>query len=135
MYTFIQIYNFFCFGWFFSKLRETFSFQHWMMYNMHNNNNDNNNECQKFPKETFFRDFNKHYLKINLLLWKKLYCIQQLWCTAKLYKFYVIYLVLTKEMAQKWHLWQELIKSTSKIWKPSYDWMTWCKQHSATSII
>ena len=32
---------------------------------------------------------------------KKLYCTQQLGCTAKLDKFYVIYLVLTKEMAQK----------------------------------
>ena len=35
------------------------------MYNMHNNNNYNNNdnECQKFPEETFMRDFNKHFLK------------------------------------------------------------------------
>ena len=103
------------------------------MYNMHDSNNDNNNnnnECQKFPEETSMRDFNKHFLKINLLLWKKLDCTQQLWCTAKLDKFYVIYLVLTKEMAQKWHLWQELIKSTWKIWIPSNDWMTWCRKHS-----
>ena len=40
------------------------------MYNMYNNN-DNNNKCQKFPEETFKGDFNKQFLKINLLLWKK----------------------------------------------------------------
>ena len=44
---------------------------------------------------------------------------------ALLDKFYVIYLVITKKTAQKWHLWQELLKSTSKITKPSYGWMTW----------
>ena len=33
----------------------------------------------------------------------------------------------------KWHLWQELIKSASKIWKPSYDCMTWCRQDSVDS--
>ena len=33
-------------------------------------------------------------------------------------KLFAIYLVLTKEMAQIWQLWQELLKSTSKIWKP-----------------
>ena len=48
---------------------------------------------------------------------KNLFCIQPLWCTAKLDKFLEIYLVLAKEMAQIWHLWQELLKSTSKIWK------------------
>ena len=43
-----------------------------MMYNMHNSSNDNNNnECQKFSEETFLSDFNKLFLKINLLLWKK----------------------------------------------------------------
>ena len=113
LYTFIQIYDFLFFGWlylvFFSKSWETFLCQRWMMYNMYNNNDsNNNNECQKFPEETFWGQFQffkyKQFLKINLLLWKKLYCIQ---------------------MAQKWHLWQELLQSTSKIWKPSYDWMTW----------
>ena len=109
-----------------------------MMYNIYNNNNDdddnnnkNNNERRKFLEETFLRDSNQHFLKINLLMWKKLYCIHQLWCTAKLDKLFVICLVLTKEMAQKWHLWQELKRSTSKIWKPSYDWMTLYRQHSA----
>ena len=86
----------------------------------------NNIKC--FLKRHFWGDFNKLFLKINLLLWKKPYCIQQLRCTAKLDKFYEIYLVLTKEMAQKWHLWQELLKSSSKIWIPSYDWMAWCRQ-------
>ena len=33
-------------------------------------------------------------------------------------------------MAKIWHLWQELLQSTSKIWKPRYDWMTWCRQQS-----
>ena len=43
-----------------------------MIYDMYNNNDNNsNNECQKFPEETFFGDFNKHFLKISLLLWKK----------------------------------------------------------------
>ena len=40
------------------------------------------------------------------------------------------YLVLTREMAQKWNLWHELLKSTLNIWKPSYDSMTWCKKQS-----
>ena len=54
--------------------------------------------------------------KINLLLWKKLYCIQPLSCAAKLDKYYGIYLVLTKGISQKWHLWQDLLKSSSKVW-------------------
>ena len=33
-------------------------------------------------------------------LWIKLYFIQPLWCTAKPDKFYVIFFILTKEMAQ-----------------------------------
>ena len=66
--------------------------------------------------------------KINLLLWKKLHCIQQLRCTAKLDMFYTTYLVSTKEMAQKWHLLHELLQSTSKIWKPCSGWMIWCRQ-------
>ena len=41
------------------------------------------------------------FKKNKLIFMKKLYCTQQLGCTAKLDKFYVIYLVLTKEMAQK----------------------------------
>ena len=69
-------------------------------------------------------------MKISFLLWKKLYSIQPVWYTAKLDMFYAIYLALTKEMAQKWHLWQELLKSTSKIGKPSYDQITWCRQQS-----
>ena len=68
--------------------------------------------------------------KINLLLWKKLYCIQPLSCAAKLDKHYGIYLVLTKEIPQKWPLCQDLLKSISKDWKPSCDWMTWCRQQS-----
>ena len=38
-----------------------------MMYNItgnNNNNDDNNNKCQKFPEETFLRDFNKQFLKL-----------------------------------------------------------------------
>ena len=34
-------------------------------------------------------------------------------------KFYAIYLVLNKEMAQKSHLRQMLLKSASKTWKPT----------------
>ena len=68
-------------------------------------------------------------LKINLHK-EKLSCIQPLPCTAKLDKYYRIYLALNKEMPQKWYLWQDLLKSTSKVWKPSYDWMTWYRQQS-----
>ena len=59
---------------------------------------------------------------------KTLCCIQPLWYTAKLDQFYAIYLVIPKGMTQKWHLWQELLKSISKIWKFNYDLMTWCRQ-------
>ena len=61
---------------------------------------------------------------------KKLYCIKTLWCTAKLDKFYLIYVVPTHEMAQKQHLWQKLKKSILKMWKPSYDWMISCRKQS-----
>ena len=65
----------------------------------------------------------KQFSNINLLLWKKyMYYIQPRWCTSKLHKMYTIDLVLAKKMAQKWHFWQEVLKSTSKIWKPNYDW-------------
>ena len=33
-------------------------------------------------------------------------------------------------MSGKWHVWQELLKPTLKIWKSSYDWMTWFRQQS-----
>ena len=39
--------------------------------NDNNNNNNNNQKCQKFPGKTFFPDFNKQFVKINLLLRKK----------------------------------------------------------------
>ena len=45
-------------------------------------------------------------------------------------KFYSIYLELTKEMVQVWHLRQELLKLTAKISKFSYAWMAWCRQKS-----
>ena len=56
--------------------------------------------CQKNIGKTSLRDFNQQFAKINLLLWKKLYCIQPVWA-AKLDTFYAIYVVLTKKMAQK----------------------------------
>ena len=34
---------------------------------------------------------------------------------------YAIYLVLTREMAQGWHVWHEVLKSTSNIWKPWFE--------------
>ena len=49
-------------------------------------------------------------------------------CKAR--QFHPIYIVLTKEMALKWHLWQQLLKSTPTIWKPRYAFMTWCRQES-----
>ena len=66
---------------------------------MYNNNNDDNDNVKSFL-EIFFWGFSQQFSKINVLLWKKLYCIQPLWCTASLDKFYTIYLVLTKKMAQ-----------------------------------
>ena len=66
-------------------------------------------------------------MKENLL------CMQPLSYAAKLDKYYGIYLVLTKEIPQKWYLWQDLLKSTSKVWKLSYDWMT-CYRHQSESI-
>ena len=45
---------------------------------------------------------------------KMLYCIQPFSCTAKVGTFNAICLVLTKEMTQIWHLWQDLLKSTSE---------------------
>ena len=35
---------------------------------------------------------------------KNLYCIQLFWCTAKRDTVYAIYLVITMEIAQKWHM-------------------------------
>ena len=88
---------------------------------------------KSFLERHFLRDLNWQFSKILLCIYegtfiKKLYCIQPLWYTAKLDKFTRSIQVQTKEMAQKWRLWQELLKSTSKIGKPSHDWMTWCTQ-------
>ena len=75
------------------------------------------------------RDFNKHFAKINLLLWKKLYTISLMHCKARPI---LGDLLRTnhKEMSQKWYVWQKLLNSTSKIWKPSYDWRIWFSQQS-----
>ena len=56
----------------------------------------------KVSRKDFLWDFNKQFSKVNLPLWKK--AVETLGRTAKLGKCYGIYLVLTKEMAQKWHL-------------------------------
>ena len=45
-------------------------------------------------------------------------------------QFYPIYIILTTDMAKKWHLWQELLKSASKIWKPNYNCMICCRQQA-----
>ena len=92
---------------------------------MYNNNNDNNNDwCQKFPGKT-----NSGISKIKLLLWKKavLHTNTLMHCKAGSV---LRDLLLTKRIPQKWHLWQDLLKPTSKVWKPSYDWMIWCRQQS-----
>ena len=106
---------------FFCKLFETFC-QHWMMYNMYNNN-DNNNNVKSFMKRHFWGILVEHFLKINFYEKNCIYCIQQLWCTKKLDKFYAIYLGLTKEMAQKWHLWQELLSQPQKFKNLSLTWL------------
>ena len=56
-----------------------------------------------FRKRHFDRDFNKQFLKLSLLVWKKSALHTTILCTTKLDKFHLnaVYLVLTKEMAQK----------------------------------
>ena len=49
-----------------------------------------------FPGKTFVLDFNKQFSKVNL---KR--AVQPLWRTSKLDRFYGIYLVLTKKIAQR----------------------------------
>ena len=67
---------------------------------------------------TFFVGFQLTVFENKWTFMKKnLFCIQPLWRTAKPNTFFTICLVLTKEMAHIWHLWQELLKSTSKILK------------------
>ena len=76
------------------------------------------------PEKTLLREFYQAFSKINVLLWKKnkkqkkLYCIQPLWCTAKLDKFHAVYLVLTKEIAQRGHLGLGGTKTNFKNLKP-----------------
>ena len=72
---------------------------------MYDSNNYNNiDDCQKFPGETFFAEFQLTVFKNKRTFIKKLYYIQPLFdiqpqCTAKLDTVYVIYLVLTNVMA------------------------------------
>ena len=65
---------------------------------------------KSFLEKLFLRTFEN---KSTFLLW-----IQPLWCTAKRNKFHAIYLVVTKEMVQIWHLCHELLNSGPKVWKP-----------------
>ena len=58
-------------------------------------------KAKSFLKRHFWGNFSKQFLKTNLLFWKKMCCIQQLRCTAKLDRFYANNLVLTKKMAPK----------------------------------
>ena len=53
----------------------------------------------KVSRKDFLWDFNKQFSKVNLPLREK--AVETLGRTAKLGKCYGIYLVLTKEMAQK----------------------------------
>ena len=65
---------------------------------------------KSFLEKLFLRTFEN---KSTFLFW-----IQPLWCTAKRNKFHAIYLVVTKEMVQIWHLCHELLNSGPKVWKP-----------------
>ena len=90
---------------------------------MYNSNSDNaNNWCWKFPGKTFLRDFNILFSKMNLVSWKKmaLHIFTLIQYKAR-QVLYAIYLVLTREMAQDWHLWHEVLKSTSNMWKPWFE--------------
>ena len=78
---------------------------------MCNNNDDNDNN-------TFLQSFSKMFSKIKLSTFVKKGVLNTATLMhAELGKFYAIYLLLTMEMAQKWHLRQELLKSSS-------NWMT-----------
>ena len=99
---------------------------------MYNSNSDNNNNwCWKFPGKTFMRKFQYTVFENKLSFMKKvvLHIFTLIQYKAR-QVLYAIYLVLTREMAQEWHLWHELLKSTSNIWKPSYDWVTLFKKQS-----
>ena len=86
--------------------------------------NNDNNHVKSFLERHFYGISINSYRKIYFYE-KNLFYMQPLWCTAKLDRFYVIYLVLTKEMAQIWHLWQELLKSIWKMWKSEDGWRMW----------
>ena len=58
----------------------------------------------KFSGKTFFAEFQKTVFENNFYE-KNLYCVQSLWRTAQVGKFYAIYLTQTKEVTQKWNLW------------------------------
>ena len=104
-----------------------------MMYNMCNNN-DNKwiiiNECQKFPEETFLGGIQSTVFKNNFTSMKRICTAYNKPMHCKDRQVLRDIFSINQKMVQKWHLWQELLKSTSKIWKPSYGWMTWCRQQS-----
>ena len=62
----------------------------------------------KISWKDIFTGFQYTVFSITLLLYKKAVLHSNV-------QFYVIYLLLTKEITQTRHLWQELLKSTSKI--------------------
>ena len=77
-------------------------------------NDNNNNQCQKFPRKTFFSGFQLIIFENKRSFMKKaiLYTTTLIHCKARPV---LRNLFSTKQkMAPKWHLCEELLKSTSK---------------------
>ena len=73
-----------------SKLSETFFCQQWI----YNNNNHDNNHVKSILERHFYGILINSFRKKTFFCGKKLCCMQPLWRSAVLDKFYAIYLVL-----------------------------------------
>ena len=82
----------------------------------------------KFPWKLFFARVQSTVFENKRTFMKKAVLHITTITTAKPGKFYALYLVLTKEIAQKGPLWPGTTKVNLKNLKPSYHWMIWCRQ-------
>ena len=86
---------------------------------MYNNSNENN-DVKSCLKSHFLREFNQQFSKINVPSRKSCAVYHH---SDALDKFYALYLVLTKEIGQKGHLWPGATKVNLENLEPSCDWM------------
>ena len=76
---------------------------------------------KSFLERHFFRISINSFLKKTFFYEKKLFCVQPLWCTAKLDKFYVIYLVLRRNSLQwllpniAYAIWKTILKTLNYV--------------------